>query len=225
MVKAVSFDLTFRVMKLIRTSDDLQKALKSQLRALTASCVNYDSGAAWEAARMAVAVHALVHDGGKKNVSILSQLKIRDRFPYLASGHPIHSDNILASTPLVMLQMDRTDVRYVPHLNNGPNIEMRYVSFHEWWARDLIFQSGKDSKPFHTFSRRRLVFALRNKEGAGAHYDAEIDDEAYIAISTQPQWMATIGKKEYPVLQLELASMRQVAWEFLETLKQNGIEP
>lgn len=209
---------------MIRSQDDLKKALNIQLRALRASCETYDRGEAWEAARMAVAVHTLVHDAGKKNISILTQLKLRESFKYVASETDLNPKNLVASTPLVMLQIGPDDVKYVPCLGDG-HLPVRRISFHDWWARDVIFQSGANDAPFLTLSRRRLVFALRNKEGGGAHYDPEISDEAYITFSQKPLWFARTGENEYPILQLELANMRQVAWELLETLKENGIEP
>lgn len=70
-------------------------------------------------------------------------------------------------------------------------------------------------------TRRRLVFALRNKDG-GAHFDAELD-EPYAVFSQKPVWFAIQGDKSYPIMQQETATMRQIAWELLETLKGAGL--
>jgi hypothetical protein len=192
---------------------------------LASSCAAYDGGKIWEAARMAVAVYALVNDGGKRNVSIMTQLKLRDSFAYLASGHDVDGRNLLAEMPLVILEIEGgVGAKYRPALDAFAQFH-RLLSFEDWWKRDVIFQSGKNQKPIHVLSRRRIVFALRHKEGGGAHYDPTIDDEAYASVSQEPIWFSQVGEDKKPVLSLEMAMMRQIAWEFLETLRRNGITP
>lgn len=92
-------------MRLIRSQDDLKKALQTQIAALGASCAAYDNGAEWEAARLAVAVYLLVHDGGKKDVSILTQLNLRGSLRYVSSAYEISPHNLLASAPLIHVQI------------------------------------------------------------------------------------------------------------------------
>jgi hypothetical protein len=207
----------------IRSQDDLKKAFEVQLAALSASCASYDQGADWEAVRMATSVHLLVHDAGRRNTSLLTQLGIKQSLQFIASGYKIDPMNLMASTPLVMIELRagaEAGVRYKARLDATPN-ELRRLSFGEWWERDKIFQTGKNDKSPQSLSRRRLVFALRNKEG-GSHYDPVLEDPGYIRVSQEPVWMAHSGGKEHPLLQLELASMRQVTWELLQTLQRRG---
>ena len=72
-------------------------------------------------------------------------------------------------------------------------------------------------------TRKKLVFALRNLDG-GAHYDEEILDPNYIEMTRGKSWVAVSpdGTKR-PVRQLELASMRQIAWEVLDSLECAGV--
>lgn len=216
-------------MRTTRPPDDVRKALEMQVAALNASCAGFDKGDEWEAMRLAVSVYALAHDGGKKNVSILSRLGAKDTMQFIASGYEVNPRNKAACTGLVLIQLrvgssDSKPTRYRPRLGVGLN-PLRRVSFKEWWDRDVIFQTGRDVRPKKSLSRKRLVFGLRNKEGGGSHYDPVLEDPGYISASRSPVWKAHSGDREYPLLGLELASMRQVAWEVLETLKENKLMP
>ncbi|MBX3496619.1 MAG: hypothetical protein KF769_10285 [Parvibaculum sp.] len=208
------------MVKRIRDPDELKMALERQLKALAASCKAYDEGERWEALRLATTIHILVHDGGKNNKSLLTQLGIKDRVTFIASGRPVDPENLVADTPMVMLRISSGEhATYLPALE-GHADQHRHVTFGEWWERDLIFRSG-DNK--HRMTRKKLTFALRNQDG-GAHYDEAVEDPNYIEMTHGKTWISVSADgTERPIRELELASMRQVAWEFFESLKISGI--
>jgi hypothetical protein len=201
--------------------DELRAAFDVQRRALIASCESYDSGHLWEALRLATSVHTLVHDGGKNNRSLLSQLGVRGSMRFLASGRDIAgSKNLLADTPLVIMRVTGSGVFYVPRLEGASPREARWLQVGKWWEEDLIFRSGGGH---HRLTRKKLVFALRNQEG-GSHFDAELKDPSYIEMAHGKTWSMELSdgtKRE--LRQLELATMRQVAWELLESVKRTGL--
>lgn len=191
-----------------------------QVRALRASCASFDQGNAWEAMRLATSTYIMVNDGGRNARSILTHLGIRDSISFIASGHDIRSSrNMVADTPLVLAVMQIGGPSdYVPRGNQTPELE-RLLSFGAWWERDYIFRSGDG---LNKLTRKKLVFALRNQEG-GSHYDGELTDPDYIEAAHGKTWMALSSDgSRRPLRQLELVTMRQVAWELLESLTRAG---
>lgn len=67
-----------------------------------------------------------------------------------------------------------------------------------------------------------MVFALRNQEG-GAHFDEELRDQDYAQMAHGTMWMSVWNGEERPMRELELATMRQVAWELLESFRLAGL--
>ena len=204
-----------------RDAGELREAFEVQKSALMASCSAYDEGEKWEALRLATAIYILVRDGGKKNRSILTQMGKRNSMEFAVPISTGADDprNLLSYTPLVMIQMGGGGVNFKPRLSEFPS-GRRMPQFDEWWDHDLIYISGDNRR---RMTRKKLVFALRNLDG-GAHYDEEILDPNYIEMTRGKSWVAVSpdGTKR-PVRQLELASMRQIAWEVLDSLECAGV--
>jgi hypothetical protein len=77
----------------------------------------------------------------------------------------------------------------------------------------------KDRSENVELTRRRLVFSLRHQEG-GAHI-GKLTDRHYIHLKSGGGWFAGVGNKPpESLVGAALATMRQVAWELTETLKQ-----
>jgi hypothetical protein len=211
--------------KYIRSREDLLVALDIQLKALKSSCHSYDEGNFWEAIRLATIVKTLVHDGGKKVVSVLTQLGMRGSLRFVSSGHPENPRNLLRELTLVFTRLKMTEqgpiAQFIPHLGEGPDA-VRRVQFHSWWDDEKIF---RDPDGFF-LNRRRLVWTLRDQEG-GAHLDAEITDPAYVRLSrdtsSAPRLLSE-KNSSMPIMGAQSALMRQIAWELLETLKEFSLE-
>lgn len=199
-----------------RDADELQEAFEVQKSALASSCKAYDEGEKWEALRLATTIYILMRDGGKKNRSILTQMGMKNSMEFAVPiSHAAHPRNQAVYTPLVMLRLGGGDAGFMPRLSEFPS-GRRMLKFNEWWDRDLVFRSGGNQ---HRMTRKKLVFALRNLDG-GSHYDEEILDPNYIEMTHGKSWMSVSpdGTKR-PVRQLELASMRQIAWEVQDSLE------
>lgn len=197
-----------------RPRAELIAQLANQRKALGASAENYDRGEKWEAQRLATTVYTLVHDGGRNSQSILTQIGIRGSLRFISSGRPVDHRNLADEHPLVMMQIGGENSGYVPRLGESSN-ENRNVQFDRWWTSDLIYRSREK-----TLSRRELVFALRDKEG-GSHFDPQLNDDGYLAMTrdaTRGWYVTTDNGPSARLLGLELASMRQVAWELIESL-------
>jgi hypothetical protein len=192
-----------------RTREELIELLAEQRSALAASCQNYDGGNEWEAARLATTIFTLLHDGGP-------QLGVRGSLRFASTAWPpVDPENLITETPLVMMRLTDGGAKYLPKCGEGP-FAPRRLQFPHWSADELIYRDGS-----FQLSRRRLVFALRHQEG-GSHI-GELTDEAYIRFKTKAIWSfgRGVGPPE-PVYGAVAATMRQLAWEVMETLTQLG---
>jgi hypothetical protein len=181
---------------------------------LDASCASYDSGHKWEAARLANAVFTLVHDGGSI-VSLLTRLGLRASLKFISSSHEINRKNLLADTPLVMVKVSNAAAEYLPTLGDVP-FSTGPIQFPKWWEKELIYRDGN-----FELTRRRLIFALRHQDGGG--HVGELTDESYVRFKTEAIWHSQVGNNPpEPIYGAVAATMRQVAWEMIETLKAVG---
>jgi hypothetical protein len=187
------------------------------MRALEASSKNFDVGEEWEAERLATTVFNLVFDG-KPLVSLLTQLGVKDSLKFMSTsrmptGLPLPT---VAMPSLLMTRHDKTGSRFLPKLGDGPPL-YRQVTFEDWWKNELIYQEKASGQ----LNRLRLVLALRHQDG-GSHI-GNLTDGVYVHLKKGAGWQLkhADGKIE-PVANLIASSMRQVAWEVTETLKQLG---
>ena len=199
----------------IRSSEEVQRALEIQRQALESSCVAYDNGNRWEASRIATTVMVLVHDAGR-NQSILRQLGIKGKLRFITSAFQYSPRNVLRETHLLSTRVynDGT-AEYAPLLDGAPH-GLRRLQFHDWWESELIFRDGT-----FRLTRKRLAHVLRNQEG-GAHFDPILQDANYLRFAKEQlttPYVVSAGMPPRAILGAEWASMRQVGWELLETLK------
>ncbi len=196
-------------------TSEAKEALIIQIKMMNASAIAYDAGERWEAARIAASIHTIVHDMAKRKPSVLSRLGVKSTMKFLASGPPINPRNLVSSAPLTIMRINSgVGAEPLPRLSNGPPIPVRWIGFNKWWEDDPIFSGGSYK---HLVTRKSLTFGLRNKDG-GSHYDPNNRDVNYSRMA-DGSWILTDGKTETKVRGEELATMRQVAWELLESLR------
>jgi hypothetical protein len=198
-----------------RPRSELIQHFKSHLRALDASARAYDAGETWEALRLATAVYTLVHDGNNNSISILTQLGIRASLKFVSSSRPLIPGNVLPEHPLAIIRIRGGEAKYISRFHDSSHRPI-LVQFHTLWSNESIFRVEDVS-----VSRRRLVFALRNQDGGG-HLDPKLNEDGYLLMSRASKrsvYFGSRGKPDVPLLGLELASMRQMAWELTKTLE------
>jgi hypothetical protein len=198
-----------------RSREELVSLFKGQKKALEASSKNFDDGEEWEAERLATTVFNLLFDS-KEIISLLTRLEVKDSLKFMSTsrmptGLPIPD---LAMPVLLTMRSDKTGQRFLPKRGGGPPL-YRQVSFEDWWKNELIYQEKASGQ----LNRLRLVLALRHQDG-GSHI-GNLTDGVYVHLKKGAGWQLkhADGKIE-PVANLIACSMRQVAWEVMETLKQ-----
>jgi hypothetical protein len=152
-----------------RPPEELCEQLREQYGFLRRSADAYDSGFEGEAARLAVTLRVLLHDGGSSR-SLLGQLQVKDTLRFEDTAlHP--SPTLVQKAGLVMIQFTtRTEVRHVAPLGDLPPLRIHPpLPFEPWWTGRVI--EGSQGR---IYSRRDLVLTMANQDG-GAHVDPDLD--------------------------------------------------
>lgn len=213
---AIYITLGSRMAKSQQTKTELMAHLHDSIGFLEASSASFDSGFVGEAKRLATTIRVLAHDTDKSK-SLLSLLKIKTDMGYLNSSHTFDPKNLLSYHGLVGLRIENGNSRYWAPLGGGaPGRSGKYVFFPDWWNQVVIVDSVKAK-----FSRRELVLALANKDG-GAHVDSHLDESyANLTRNNSVGWMVSDGPLQKPMQDVELHSVRQVAYELFDSIKRN----
>lgn len=187
---------------------------------------------------MATAVHALCHDppSGRKNMlgkSILTQMSLKKSLPFLSTALEVPIDSI-PFVPLAMLHCgDGVPWRFEPHRDMLRD-HWRWLTFRVWYEA-TVFRTPQA----RTLSRKSLVLAMRNQDN-GSHADEAIRDEEYSILRQYNDFRVTrkkpatdksdlsfaahrksfveIPKDHEPVPLAHLATMRQIAFEVLQSV-------
>jgi hypothetical protein len=199
---------------------EILKHFEDTRAALGASCESFDRGHHWESFRIATAIYAMVHDGGRNSRSILTQLGLRGGLR-LSSKVNIRPGNLLADMPLVVFRISQQGPQCLPILDGGPlDGQSQQLQFGKWWEQTILAHSHRGL----ALSRRDLVFSMRNQDG-GAHVDPNLTDEAYVRFSRihpgTPRFISTTTG-EMPFTGIVEACMRHVGWELLQAINALG---
>lgn len=206
---------------------------------LRTSAAGFDGGVEAEAKRLAVQIRVLVHDasGNRKgrSVSLLTQIGVRDRLPWLDTA--IVPDPTWVDFGLGLCRLagegKGPDLRffYAPPLGDlGPDRLHPPASFVDWWTQPVLAD-----RMGHTFSRANFIDRVANQDG-GAHVDAKLD-ESYEALTRGNSMRIAAGKGMLgfnigsnlaedpgpPGSSIALVSVRQIAYEVLRTVD-DGLE-
>ncbi|HYN45978.1 MAG TPA: hypothetical protein VES64_04735 [Allosphingosinicella sp.] len=216
----------------VKTRTDLENELTDQLSALRDSATAYDAGKLWEAKRLAATAFILLHDGGRRTQSLLTQLGIRRGMTFTSTVKPPEANSPL---PLAMINVDVVNgvATYAPFLD-GQSTHRNELKFSKWYD-ERVFETGA-GRPL---SRKNLIYALRNQMGGG-HVDGEIEDEAVHwltkgvhTVTSDDPWRDEAGNvvEDVPfakpfqggsVPNGHLATMRQIGWELDFSLRRAG---
>ena len=199
-------------MNILQTEEDLRDQLKVQIGFLVQSSDAYDRGNVDEAKRLAIALRILLHDKGRTSVSLLTLLNKKDILFY-DTALEYNPNNLLSMPGLVMLKAGPDGGEYIPPLDM--RCSKGKIPFPQWWS-NIVVVDIKGNKS----TRKDLVLTVCEKDG-GAHVDPKLD-EVYYAFSRSNS-LGWKYQKDGVVQDFtgrpELASIRQVAYEVLKSLK------
>jgi hypothetical protein len=208
---------------------ELEQHLIEQVSFIRRSARAFDDGDEAEAKRLATHVRLLVHDTRASN-SLLGQLGLKDGIRYedttirrevmpsgLAAWAP---GTIVLHSGITITQMNfggpRPRVAFAAPLDDvAPERVGPPVDFAQWWEPVILTDTHGNS-----FSRKSFVLALANEDG-GAHVDPELRESyaALVKVNSLGRMGAAPGEEMRPLLNIALASVRQIAHELLLTLE------
>lgn len=199
-----------------QSKNDLLKHLYEHIEFLNASCASFDAGFYAEAKRIATTIRVLLHDTAKSK-SLLGLLGIKDNLAYVNKSVPFDERNLMSHTGLVGLKISNGKASYFAFLDDVHSfLEIQPSKTFENWWNEVVIKDQNDE----IFTRKSLVLHLANKDG-GAHVDPKLDASyANLTRSNSVGWLVCVNEEDgKPLMDVELHSMRQIAYEFLQTIK------
>ena len=159
-----------------------------------------------------------MHDTARSR-SLFAQLGLKG-LSFVDGGDVPHRKNLFPTAGLTGLHVktgagSASGAWWVPKFMVPERRSPIRVPFERWWTRPVIVDDQQ-----REMSRRDIVLTMANQDG-GAHVDPELDS-TYACLQRQNSigWNFIGGAPQGgPVLGVELASVRQISWELLETLK------
>ena len=210
-----------------RSHTTLLAALDDYALALASAGERFDQGRYIEAQVLAVHVRKLVHEGDTSR-ALLTEIGLRDVLTWVDTGG-VPNPKTASSAACLTLMKVRSGLQrggeYVPKLALSPPAPIRTrsgehidrgsrIPFEHWWTNPVI----KDADGAE-FSRQHLVLALAD----------DIDDpearsaRAALAASASLGWVLEDGAWSAatpPAASPVLASVRQIGFEVIQTLRQ-----
>ena len=204
----------------VKTQAELWQELLEQFDALQTHGASYDAGKVWQAKTLASTIYTLLKDGGQPNSwvkPLLETLKLRTTIQYLDTRKPMmFQENSTCMAPLTWVEFTQNEARYVPLCRlSTSSLWHRTVSFRKWWDGDVL-QTSRGKR----ISRARLVDRVRSSDGGG-HSDPDIRHEDYQDARSdfEPRQRWVKDGISAPIPNVHLATVRQIAWELEQSLK------
>jgi hypothetical protein len=198
---------------------ELTRNLVEQIHFLVTSAISYDKGDHLEAKRMAVTLRILLHDT-KSNKSLLGLIKLKNILwiDTVDVDYNYPQANLVYSFGLFRIKFDCPSGR-VPWLipNGTPAGNLNRSEFNKWWDRPVIIVPIEGERL--CFSRKNIILNIANTDG-GAHVDSSLEqDHVRLSRGNVFGLIATKNGIDYPLINPELPSIRQISHEVLLTLQ------
>ncbi|MGV8956603.1 hypothetical protein [Lactococcus lactis] len=202
-----------------KTNDELFDELQENIQMLQLSCNNYDAGKKFVSIDIATRLRVLLHDT-KQSTSLLSHLGHKN-IKFLNTAYPIDYQNLMPDYCLVGISYSSDDdaLVFLPFLHTSEVKD--WIEFDKWWTQP-IYRNGSS-----TITRKQLILQIANK-GGGAHSDGTLSETFYSFSKNTDGWRAVVYSKDEEGNEVEsegelmgnlhYASLRQIAYEFLESI-------
>ena len=194
-----------------QTEQDFKSHLNEQINFLARSASSYDEGYEGEAKRMAVVMHALIHDT-QSSTSLLTLLKKKDILFY-DTANKQYPHNPVPTIGLVIMQVGPEGAKYIPLLC-GDIGQNRKVPFQKWWDKIVIAYTRNNK-----LTRRDIILKAAHKDEE-AYMDQRLNEDYVNLIKfSKLEWKYDYGEEKENIPGMELASIRQITYEVLQSLK------
>ncbi len=196
----------------LMTEGDLKNYLRDIIGFMRDSALAYDNRCMGEARRLAACVRALVQDTGQSR-SLLGQLGLKKLFFY--DDAPDYNPELgLAFSGLAVVTLGGKVHRYAPRLDNNVRSKKKKAAFDEWWTKPVIV----DEKVKLSMTRETITLAVAssnigeiNPKLTGAFDELQRKESA--------GWVNAGPGVAPDMVEIEFASVRQIAFELLNSLE------
>lgn len=195
-----------------RNLKEIFAEFNAQIHLLKKSCAEYDFGDELEAKRIALALRILLHTT-RNSKSLFAQLNLNRHYVICSSGSLYTPSNLVSSITLLQMQIANQRIDFQPFLSDFASPRTFYLEFEDWWNEIII-----DDKRSY-LSRKDVVLHIANTDG-GAHVDP-ILKRAYadlVKMNSLGFSLNIDGKAVYPTNNVAYATVRQIAFEFIQSL-------
>lgn len=187
------------------TESESLALLREVLSYMKGSCEAFDASKTGEAARLAYCIR-VISEGQN---SLLDKLNLKElKFHDGSPDYPKKLD--LPFSGLAIVTIGGKTQRYIPRLEN--NLRIQFSPFEKWWTKPVLVEEEKGVN----MNREAIVQRVANTRVGVV--DSKLTG-AFEAIVNKAQLPDTGAKAASPeLIELMYASVRQIAFEILDTL-------
>jgi hypothetical protein len=224
------------VIEVFETDDQAYylEQLEQQVSFLVDSCHAYDNGNFAQAKMMSAIIRTIVKDPEpnpnnkrKSNtVSLLTHLKKKENMKFYNTGFEAKKAKInlnlvgIVTVPCKLPTITKqTDNIYLPLFETSQQVDLRWLTFDDWWKSEIIVSETESFTSI--FTRKRIVLTMAEQDG-GNHVDAKGKvDKEYLELATAAKTYfnhVDPSGNESPIINLHFALVRQIAHELVKSL-------
>lgn len=218
-----------------RPEGELEQMFRDQIDALKQIGELYDKGSVPMAMILSTIVSTLLRDGGRNTTSLLRSLNKKEEAKFISSSRGFYNEIIMngnksehelsPAAPLIFTEMGfGGHYAYKPLCSVFPDIPWKRALDFEDWYNEAIFKAEDGVY----LTRKELIASMRDQDG-GAHVDNYLSQNVYVKLKTDPEPIFKEMIDKNPTLKemiskkmigAHYATMRQVAWEVLDSLRE-----
>ncbi|ALS76918.1 hypothetical protein AUC31_17570 [Planococcus rifietoensis] len=207
--------------------------LHDQVSFLIDACHSYDRGNFKQAKIISSLIRTIVKDpasNGRKSrtTSLLTHIGKKPSIKMYNTGFEAKNARInfnlvgIATVPTSKkFFKKRFNHIYLPLLDESQIVDVKWLSFEEWWNSNIFVYDSRDLT--NIFTRKRIVLTMAEQDG-GSHVDSHEDiDKEYLDLATAAKIYITnvdCEGNESPFVNMHYALVRQIGHELLISLMQ-----
>lgn len=196
----------------LMTEHDLKDYLTKILIFINSASESFDNRCVGEARRLGACLRILVEDTAQSR-SLLSQLGLNNLFFY--DDAPDYNAKLgLPFSGLAIVTLGGKAHKYAARLDNNVRSKTRKVSFEQWWHKPVIV----DEKREMSLTRRDIALAVASSNIGEINPKLTGAFEELMRKESRG-WITDSTAVPLDMIEIEYASLRQIAFEFLNSLE------
>lgn len=206
--------------------------LEQQVSFLVDACHSYDNGNFAQAKMMSAIIRTILKDPDQSSkrksntISLLTHLQKKNTLKLYNTGFEAKNTKLnvnlvgIVTVPCKLPTANKQfDNIYLPLLEASKQVDMKWLTFDDWWNSKIIELDEEYSQTI--FTRKRIVLTMAEQDG-GNHVDSmgKVDPE-YLELATAAKtYFNQVDPQgnQSPIINLHFAMVRQISHELLKTI-------